>query len=161
MAKIERRYMAHFINAAQSGLSEDYVRLGRDLEEYSPELSANVEKTQNILGETRVVVTGYEKNAKVEPYYAEKGDPLFAKLQAIVDGALVLDGCESSVVEVHLWEEKDPEKGWPATREKAVLEVTSYGGSAAGYQIPFTVHYEGHPEKGWFDPDKKIFTAGV
>ncbi len=161
MEKIERRYMAHFIDAAAKGQKSQYVRLGRDLEEYSPELAANVEKTRNILGETRVMLTGYEKNGKVEPYFAEKGDPLFARLQSIIDDALVLDDCASTVVEVHLWEEKEPSKGWPATREAVVLEVTSYGGSTQGYQIPFTVHYSGRPEKGWFDPESGAFTAGV
>ena len=51
MAKIERKYMAHYIDAALPSASKgspNYVRLGKDLEEYSPELSANVEKKQNI-----------------------------------------------------------------------------------------------------------------
>ena len=53
--KIERKWMAHYIDAAEPGALEgspNYVRLGKDLEEYSPELSANVEKTRNILGES-------------------------------------------------------------------------------------------------------------
>lgn len=158
MAKIERRFMAHYLDTAQPGSPAQYERLGKDLEEYSPELSATVEKTKNILGETRVLLTGYEKNGKVEPYYAEKGDPLFARLQDILDSGKVLDDCATTVVEVHLWEEKDPSKGFPATKERAILEVTSYGGSAAGYQIPFAVHYEGAPVKGWFDPDSGKFT---
>lgn len=161
MAKIERRYMAHYINAAPAAEPEDYVRLGKDLEEYSPELSASVETAHNILGETRVLLTGYEKSGKVEPYFAEKGDALFRRLQAIVDGGLVLDDCASSVVEVHLWEEKSPEQGWPATRQAVVLEVTSYGGDAGGYQIPFAVHYTGRPEQGFFDPETGKFTAAV
>ena len=70
MAKIERKYMAHYINTATTGEAE-YVRLGKDLEEYSPEMSANVEKKGNILGETSVLVTKYEKSGTVEPYYAE------------------------------------------------------------------------------------------
>ena len=41
--KIERRYMAHYLNAGFGG-AENYCRLGADLEEYSPELTANVEK---------------------------------------------------------------------------------------------------------------------
>ena len=41
--KIERKYMAHYLNASTDGAAS-YVRLGGDLEEYSPELSANVEK---------------------------------------------------------------------------------------------------------------------
>lgn len=50
--KIERKYMAHYLNAtfAADDGTASYVRLGKDLEEYSPELSANVEKKTNILG---------------------------------------------------------------------------------------------------------------
>ena len=113
MAKIERKYMAHYIDAALPGASKgspNYVRLGKDLEEYSPELSANVEKKQNILGESSIMLTSYEKSGSVEPYYAEKDDPLFARLQGIIDECKILDDCNTTVVEVHLWEEADPGK---------------------------------------------------
>ena len=40
--KIERKYMAHFLNAAFDSGTASYCRLGNDLEEYSPELSAIV-----------------------------------------------------------------------------------------------------------------------
>lgn len=161
MAKIERKYMAHYIDAALSGTlkgSPNYVRLGKDLEEYSPEMSANVEKKQNILGETSVMLTSYEKSGSVEPYYAEKDDPLFARLQDIVDNGKVLDDCNTTVVEVHMWEEADPEKGFPAVKDDAVIEVSSYGGDSTGYQIPFNIHYVGRPVKGYFKGDTKTFT---
>ena len=161
MAKIERKYMAHYIDAALSGTlkgSPNYVRLGKDLEEYSPEMSANVEKKQNILGETSVMLTSYEKSGSVEPYYAEKDDPLFARLQDIVDNGKVLDDCNTTVVEVHMWEEADPEKGFPAVKDDAVIEVSSYGGDSTGYQIPFHIHYVGRPVKGYFKGDTKTFT---
>ena len=61
------------------------------MEEYSPELTANVEKKSNIVGETTVTINGYQKQGEVSPYYAEPGDPLFERLQAIIDGDLVLD----------------------------------------------------------------------
>ena len=80
--KIERRYMAHYLNAGFGG-AENYCRLGADLEEYSPELTANVEKKSNILGQTSVTIDGYQKQGEVSPYYAEAGDPLFEKLQEI------------------------------------------------------------------------------
>ena len=104
--KIERKYMAHFLNATFGGDAgtASYVRLGKDLEEYSPELSANVEKKQNILGQTSVTIDSYQKQGEVSPYYAEKGDPLFEKLQAIIDGDLVLDNLKTDIVEVKLWE---------------------------------------------------------
>ena len=151
MAKIERKYLAHFLEVGQN-----YVRLGKDLEEYSPELSAQVEKTQNILGATAVNITGYEKTGTVEPYFAEKGDPLFQKLQEIIDGDLTLEACKAAMVEVKLWEGEG--SAFPAIREECYLEVTAYGGDTQGYQIPFTVHYTGNKEKGTFDISKNTFT---
>ena len=105
--KIERKYMAHYLNAtfAADDGTASYVRLGKDLEEYSPELSANVEKKTNILGNTTVTIDSYQKQGEVSPYYAEKGDPLFEKLQTIIDGDLVLDDLKTDIVEVKLWGE--------------------------------------------------------
>lgn len=158
MAKIERKFMAHFINAAEPGDSSPaYMRLGKDLEEYSVELSADVQKKKNILGETSVLVTSYEKSGTVEPYYAEKGDPLFERLQKIIDAGLVLDDCNTDVVEVKLWETAS-EGAYPAIKEKAVIEVSSYGGDNTGYQIPFNVHYTGEKELGIFNINTKEFT---
>ena len=152
MAKIERKYMAHFLEVDQQ-----YVRLGKDLEEYSPELSAQVEKSKNILGQTSVSIVGYEKSGAVEPYFAEAGDPLFEKLQAIIDGDLVLDSCKAAMVEVKLWEGSGT--AYPAVREECYIEVTSYGGDTQGYQIPFTVHYTGVKQAGTFDLAGQKFTA--
>ena len=152
MAKIERKYMAHFIEVGEG----QYVRLGKDLEEFSPELSAQVEKTKNILGQTSVSITGYEKSGAVAPYFAEQGDALFEKLQAIIDGDLVLENCQVHVVEVKLWEGEGT--AYPAIREQAYIEVTSYGGDTQGYQIPFTLHYTGIKQSGTFDVESKRFT---
>ena len=157
MAKIERKFMAHFINAGEGGEAV-YERLGKDLEEFSPEMSAQVETKKNILGETSVVISGYEKTAAAEPFYAEAGSALFNKLQAIIDGNLVLDDLKTDVVEVKLWEQAE-EDAYPAVKEEAYIEVTSYGGDTTGYQIPFTVHFTGSKVKGTFDIGTKSFTA--
>ena len=77
--------------------------MGDDLEEFSPEMSANVEKKSNILGETSVTINSYQKQGEVKPYYAQEGDALFEKLQAIIDGDLVLDELKTDIVEVKLW----------------------------------------------------------
>ena len=47
--KIERKYMAHYLNAtfAADDGTASYVRLGKDLEEYSPELSAKLWDAQS------------------------------------------------------------------------------------------------------------------
>lgn len=157
MAKIERKFMAHFINAGE-GEEAVYERLGKDLEEFSPEMSAQVETKKNILGETSVVISGYEKTAAAEPFYAEAGSALFNKLQAIIDGNLVLDDLKTDVVEVKLWEQAEA-GAYPAVKEEVYIEVTSYGGDTTGYQIPFTVHFTGSKVKGTFDIGTKSFTA--
>ena len=79
MAKIERKYLAHFINTAD-GTDAVYEQLGKDLEAFTAELSAQVETKKNILGQSSIVISGYEKKASVEPYYAEAGTGLFEKL---------------------------------------------------------------------------------
>ncbi len=158
--KIERKYMAHYLNAAfanDSGTAS-YVRLGADLEEYSPELSANVEKKNNILGQTSVTIDSYQKQGEVSPYYAEKGDPLFEKLQAIIDNDMVLDDLKTDIVEVKLWNEESA-GAFPAVKEECYIEVSSYGGDTTGYQIPFNIHYTGVKTNGTFDVTKKTFTA--
>ncbi len=158
LAKIERKYLAHFINAAAGGEDAQYERLGKDLEEFSPELSAQVETKKNILGQTAILISGYEKTAAVEPYYAESGSALFARLQAILDDGLVLDDVKTDVVEVKLWDSTQ-EGVYPAIREEAYIEVTSYGGDTSGYQIPFTLHFTGKRTKGSYNLSTGAFTA--
>lgn len=157
MAKIERKYLAHFINTAASGEAA-YERLGKDLEEFSPELAAQVDTKKNILGETSVLISSYEKTASVEPFYAEDGSALFARLQDIIDNGLVLDALKTDVVEVKLWEAENGTT-YPAICEQAYIEVNSYGGDTTGYQIPFTLHFTGDKVKGTFDVKTKTFTA--
>ena len=158
MAKIERKYMAHFINAAKSGEEAVFERLGQDLEEFSPEMSAQVETKKNILGQSSVLISGYEKTAAVEPFYAQSGSKLFERLQEIIDGDLVLDALKADVVDVKLWDEAEAGT-YPAVKETVYLEVTGYGGDTTGYQIPFTIHYTGEKVKGTFELATRTFTA--
>ncbi len=161
MAKIERKYLAHFINAAPLGAdSAEYERLGKDLEEFSPELSAQVETKKNILGQTAVTVSGYEKTASVEPYYAESGTALFARLQDIIDENRVLEEVKTDVVEVKLWEQSE-DGGYPAVQEQAYIAVSSYGGDTNGYRIVFTLHFTGEKVKGSFNPETRTFTPNA
>lgn len=165
MAKIERKLLAHFINATPTE-EASYYRLGKDLEEYSVELSAESETKKNILGEVSTVISSYEATGSVEPYYADKNDEIYAFLQDIIDKRKVLDDVKTDTVEVHLWEpaknENDEESTvFVAYKETAVIEITSYGGDTTGYQIPFTVHYQGDRVRGKFDISTKTFTPDV
>lgn len=157
--KVKRKFMAHFIDSAFPGEDAEYVRLGKDLEEYNVEMNANVETKNNILGETTVNLDSYQPQASAEPYYAEVGDPLFERLQKIIDERQTLDDLKTTIVEVHLWETGSADKAYVAWREEAIIEVSSYGGDTTGYQIPFNVHHTGNRVKGEFNLTDKTFTA--
>ena len=160
--KIERKYLAHYLNAAAPDAEQAaYERLGKDLEEFSPEMAAQVDTKKNILGETSVLISSYEKTASVEPYYAETGTALFTRLQAIIDEQQVLDQLKADVVEVKLWEGDEKTGEYPASKEDVYIEVTSYGGDTTGYQIPFTLHYTGNKVSGTFNVTTKTFTPAA
>lgn len=160
MAQIERKYMAHYIDASSTPESPVYELLGADLEEYTIEMNANVETKQNILGENSTFISGYEPQASVEPYIADKDTQLFTRLQTIIDERQALDKLKSTAVEVHLWEatEGTGTTSFPAYRENILIEPVSYGGDTTAYQIPFNIHYIGGRVKGTFDTSTKKFT---
>ena len=125
---IERKYLAHYLDASFGGEETEYVRLGADLEEYNEELNPDVEITKNIIGEQRVSHNGYEVQSEVDPYYADYDDPLFEKLSE-----------------------------W-AYREKVYVVPSSIGGDTSGVQIPFTLYNAGERVKGEWDVTQKTFT---
>ena len=160
---LERKYLAHYIDPA---FSEDpsaatYTRLGKDLEEYSVELSPVVETKKNILGENSVTVSGYEVSSSVEPYYFAHDDQLGEKLMEIAMNRTTGDGCKTTVVDVLLkpgeTSEADSTVVW-AYREDCKVVPESVGGDTTGVQIPFTIHRSGNRVKGTFDLTAKKFT---
>lgn len=153
--KIERKYLAHFIDTAFSGTSPSYARLGQDLEEYSIELNPDVETTKNILGETSYNVMGYEPSGSVDTYYAYDGDPLFEHLSEIANERSTGSQLKTTVVDVLL--DSEGVVTW-AYREDVVVIPQSIGGDTGGVQIPFEIMYNGNRKKGTFDMKTKTFT---
>lgn len=155
---IERKYLAHYIDTSFG--EGTYERLGKDLEEYSLELSPDVENKQNILGENSVVINGYEASSTVEPYYCDRGDALSTRLMEIAMERLTGDACKTTVVDVLLEAGADgasPTSVW-AYREDCVVVPESIGGDTSGVQIPFSIHRNGNRVKGSFDISTKKFT---
>ena len=159
MANIERKFLAHFINATPSSTAT-YERLGKDLEELNIEMNPEVEEKKNILGENSIKISSYAPQSSVEPFYADDGTDLHAFLQEIIDNRAVLDDLKTDVVEVQLWEETGNNTGvYKAFKDKVFIEISSYGGDTTGYQIPFNVHYTGERTEGTFNLSTKTFTA--
>ena len=164
VGKIERKYMAHFIDTAfissvTSTATPSWYRIGEDLEEYNVELNPDTEVVKNILGNTKFNHNGYEPTADADPFYARVGDALFNKLQDIVDNRHQGDQCKTSALEVHLWDETETTGVFTAYRQFCYCVPSSYGGDTSGYQIPFTVNYVGDRIPGTFNSSTSTFTA--
>lgn len=155
MAKIERKYLAHFIDAAFGDTKTNYIRLGKDLEEYVEELNPDVEVNKNILGEQNVQHNGYEVQSEIDPFYAYTGDPLFEALAEIANERKTGDDCVTTKVDVLL--DATGQILW-AYREDIWVVPNSIGGDTSGVQIPFSVYNAGNRVKGTFDMKTKKFT---
>lgn len=157
-APMERKYLAHYIDASFGGSTPNYVRLGEDLEEYNEELNPDVEQKKNILGDSRVIHNGYEVSSDVEPYYAYEGDPLWEKLSEIAMERKTGSDCVTTKVDVLT--NASGTVVW-AYREKVYIIPSSIGGDTSGVQIPFTVYNAGERVKGTFVPATKKFTPNA
>lgn len=155
MAKIERKYLAHFIDAGFGDTKTNYIRLGKDLEEYVEELNPDVEVNKNILGEQNVQHNGYEVQSEIDPFYAYTGDPLFEALAEIANERKTGDDCVTTKVDVLLG--ATGQIMW-AYREDIWVVPNSIGGDTSGVQIPFSVYNAGNRVKGTFDMKTKKFT---
>lgn len=162
--KAERKYLAHYLDAAfdSTYASTQYALLGKDLEEFSVDLSPDVETSKNILGENSVKHNGYEASADADPVYYEYDDALSEKIMEIAMLRKTGDACKTSYVEVLL----KPGEGdaapsvLRAVREDVIVVPNSYGGDTSGVQVPFTIHFAGNRVEGSFDVSTKKFTAG-
>ena len=155
MSKIERKYLAHYIDAAFSSVAPEYVRLGKDLEEFNEELNPDVEVSKNILGEQTVKHNGYEVQSEVDPFYADSDDPLYSMLEEIANERLTGDDCKTTKVDVLL--DSTGKVLW-AYREDVYVVPNSIGGDTSGVQIPFSVYNAGNRVKGSWDVESKSFT---
>ncbi|MCD8383282.1 MAG: hypothetical protein LUC30_10320 [Clostridiales bacterium] len=151
MAKVERKYMAHYLDTTFSLGDETaaWERLGTDLEEYNVEMNPDIEQGKNILGQSTFKHSGYEQSADADPFYADPDSALFLKLQDIIDNLSTGDTLKTYALEVHLWD-GDATSGYTAIQQECYVQPTSYGGDTSGYQIPFTVYYVGDRTKGAF-----------
>ena len=161
--KAERKFLAHYIDSAfdTTYATPEYVRLGKDLEEFTVELNPDVETAKNILGENSVKHNGYEASSDADPVYYEYDDALTEKMMEIAMLRKYGDACKTSYVEVLLKPGEDgaePEV-LRAVREDVYVIPNSYGGDTTGVQVPFSVNYAGNRTEGTFDIKTKKFTA--
>lgn len=153
--KFKRQFLAHYIDSSFGSGSASYLRLGKDLEEYSIEMNPDVESKTNILGESSTNVKGYQPQASVESFYAYKGDELYEHLAECLNNRETGSELETTVVDVLI--ESDGTIVW-AYRENVIVVPNSIGGSD-GVQIPFDIYYNGSRTAGTWEAETKSFTA--
>ena len=162
--KAERKYLAHYLDSAfdLTNAATEYVRLGKDLEDFTIDLSPDVETSKNILGENSVKHSGYEATSNADPVYYEYNDALTEKIMDLAMGRKTGDECKTTYVEVLL--KPGENDGAPtvihAYREDVYVIPTSYGGDTSGVQVPFEIRYAGNRVAGTFDLETKKFTEG-
>lgn len=156
---IERKYLAHYIDANFGNTSVSNYRLGKDVEEYNIEMNGEVESKKNILGENSVTHKGYDPSASLDTYYGDYDDTLTNSLLDIVNERKTGDSVRTTVVDVLLKLGSTGEvEVVSAYREDVIIDVKSVGGSTEGVNIPFDIHYAGNRVKGSFDTATKTFT---
>lgn len=162
MEKIERRYLVHFVDANPLGdpktavsNTTNYIKLGKDLEEYTENLNPDVTTTKNIWGENTVTHNGFTVGSDVDPYYVYDDDVLGEKLAYIANNRCTGKPCRTTKVDALIKE--SGEVIW-AYREDVVVVPNSIGGDTSGIKIPFSINNNGNRVKGDFDIDTKIFT---
>lgn len=158
MGKIARKYLAHYIDASFGGTTINYVRLGKDLEEYNEELNPDVEVKKNIIGEQSVNHNGYEVQSEVDPFYAEVDDPIWEQLANIANNRLTGSECITTKVDVLL--NSDGTVEW-AYREKIFVVPNTIGGDTSGVQIPFSIYNAGERVSGTWNVSTKTFTVST
>ena len=118
-------------------------------------MSPDVEIKKNICGETSVRVKGYEPQSGVDTYYAYAGDPLYEKLDNIANNYQRGSACDTTIVEVLLDEDGTCVN---AFREDVKVVPTAQTIDTGGYNIPFTIYYNGNRKSGTWDNETKTFT---
>lgn len=154
MSKLNRSALMHYLDATFGGETPEWFLIGKDIEDMSVELNADVATKKNILGENTVEDNGYEPQMSADPYYANPSDQIYPKIRDIALERKKGDECRTKVLEVLI---EDPAaESHIAYMEDAVVKPQSYGGGTEGINIPYDVHYAGNRIKG-----KVTIAAGV
>lgn len=167
MAKLNREALAHYLDTAWNKKVADASKaefeiLGDDIEEMSVELNADTSQVKNILGQTKTIDNGFTPSMSADPWYANTESKLYPHLRDIVLEQLKGDERKTLMLEV-IVEDTEATEHLAYVREVKVTP-TSYGGGTEGFNIPFTVDFDGAYAKGTVTADSikagaPVFTA--
>lgn len=151
MPKLNREALAHYLDTAWNKKIADASKavfeiLGEDIEEMSVEMNPETEQRKNILGQTKTIDSGFMPTLSADPWYANTDSKLFPHMKEIVFEQLKGDERKTLMLEVVV-ENTEATEHTAYLREVKVTP-TSYGGGTEGFNIPFTVDFDGAYVKG-------------
>lgn len=151
MPKLNREALAHYLDTAWNKKVADASKavfeiLGEDIEEMSVEMNPETEQRKNILGQTKTIDSGFMPTMSADPWYANTESKLYPHMKEIVFEQLKGDERKTLMLEVVV-EDTQAETHTAYLREVKVTP-TSYGGGTEGFNIPFTVDFDGAYVKG-------------
>ncbi len=151
MPKLNREALAHYLDTAWNKKVADASKavfeiLGDDIEEMSVEMNPETEQRKNILGQTKTIDSGFTPTMSADPWYANTDSGLYEHMKEIVFEQLKGDERKTLMLEVVV-EDTEATTHTAYLREVKVTP-TSYGGGTEGFNIPFTVDFDGAYAKG-------------
>lgn len=159
--KAERKFLAHYIDAAALDPNDttgetDYIRIGKDLEEYTDDLQNDITSERNILGENHVVHNGFTPQSGTEMrirYNNNIPEKLAAALMHIANERRT--GAQTTKVDVLVG--TSGKVIW-AYRENVVIIPEAIGGSS-DIVVSYSIAADGGREPGsWNVAEKKFQT---
>lgn len=165
--KLKREALAHYLDSEWNKKVADadkavFEILGDDIEDMSVEMNPDTTQMKNILGQTKTTDNGFTPSMSADPWYANTDSKLYPHMRDIVMEQISGDGRKTLMLEV-IVEDTDATEHTAYLREVKVTP-TSYGGGTEGFNIPFTVDFDGAFVKGTVTADSvksgaPVFTA--
>lgn len=149
--KLKREALAHYLDSAWNKKVADASKavfeiLGDDIEDMSVEMNPDTTQMKNILGQTKTTDNGFTPSMSADPWYANTDSKLYPRMRDIVMEQISGDGRKTLMLEV-IVEDTEATEHTAYLREVKVTP-TSYGGGTEGFNIPFTVDFDGAWVKG-------------
>ena len=151
--KAKRKELAFFFKT-----SDALEIIGKGIEEASINPSATVESVNDILGNTETTLSSYEKTTDLDPIYVEGGNKFSEFLDNLEETNAILDDAVGTFVVVKMYKTTEETK-YVAWEQKAIVELTGFGGDTKGVNAPCTLHWIGERTMGTFDPETEQVTA--
>lgn len=147
MSKLTRGAYRTFLDAAFGGTgTPKWWRLGKYTDDLSVNLNPDVSSNKNVWDESYVEDNGYEPSIESTTYYADPTDPIYPKLRDMAMNRLKGDDCRTTILEVIV--EDTAAAKHRAWKEDVVVKPEEYGGNTSGFQISFSIHFDGNRKEG-------------